>query len=104
MPDDHSHPPPLASAPLPSLVERLTATIESEILEGKLRPGDRLDEASLTRRFDVSRTPIREALREHDRILRAIQKRDASRAATAMRDHVRILGEDALVLAKGLRM
>jgi DNA-binding GntR family transcriptional regulator len=229
MPDDHSHLPPPATAPLPSLVERLTATIESEILEGKLRPGERLDEASLTRRFDVSRTPIREALRllassrlvelrprlgatvaqptvgevvglfelvaelegvaarlavermepdsqaaietahracqqaaagddaaayyrvngdfhgavhqaarnpvlieeiavldkrlapyrrfitfrpgrteealrEHDRILRAILKGDANRAATAMRDHVRILGEDALMLAKGLRM
>jgi DNA-binding GntR family transcriptional regulator len=228
-PDDHSLPPAFEVTAQPSLVERLTASIENEILEGRLKPGERLDEASLTRRFEVSRTPIREALRllassrlvelrprlgatvarptvgevvglfelvaelegvaarlavermepasliaieaahracqraaagsdaaayyrvngdfhraihdaarnqvlveeigvldkrlapyrrfitfrpgrteealkEHDRILRAIRKRDATRAALAMRDHVRILGEDALTLAKGLRM
>ncbi|MFO1057768.1 MAG: GntR family transcriptional regulator [Dongiaceae bacterium] len=228
-PDDHSLPHALQSPHQPSLVERLTATIENEILEGRLKPGERLDEASLTRRFEVSRTPIREALRllassrlvelrprlgatvarptvgevvglfelvaelegvaarlavermeaaslaaieaahsacqlaaggsdaaayyrvngdfhgaihdaarnlvlveeigvldkrlapyrrfitfrpgrteealkEHDQILRALRKRDAGRAALAMRDHVRILGEDALTLAKGLRM
>ena len=215
--------------PQPSLVERLVAVIESEILEGRMKPGDRLDEVALTRRFEVSRTPIREAirllassrlvelrprlgatvarptagevvelfelvaelegiaarlasermddsdlaaieaahqacqlaaggndaaayyqingqfhrtvhraaknlvlveeigmldkrlspyrrfitfrpgrtqaaLREHDEILQAIQARNADRAALAMRDHVRILGEDALVLAKGLRV
>jgi DNA-binding GntR family transcriptional regulator len=219
----------LGPSPQPSLVERLTAEIESEILEGRLKPGERLDEAALTRRFAVSRTPIREALRllassrlvelrprlgatvarptagevvelfelvaelegiaarlaaermdaaalaaigaahqacqqaaggddaaayyqingqfhgaihraarnlalveeiamldkrlspyrrfitfrpgrtqaalrEHDEILRAIQGRDGERAALAMRDHVRILGEDALILAKGLRV
>ena len=215
--------------PSPSLVERLVGVIESEILEGRLKPGDRLDELALTRRFEVSRTPIREALRllsssrlvelrprlgatvaqptagevvelfelvaelegiaarlaaermddadlaaiegahqacqqaaggddaaayyringefhrtihkaaknrvlveeigrldkrlspyrrfitfrpgrtqaalrEHGEILQAIQTRSADRAARAMRDHVRILGEDALVLAKGLRV
>ena len=218
-----------APGPQPSLVERLVGVIESEILEGRLKPGDRLDELALTRRFEVSRTPIREALRllsssrlvelrprlgatvaqptagevvelfelvaelegiaarlaaermddadlaaiegahqacqqaaggddaaayyringefhrtihkaaknrvlveeigrldkrlspyrrfitfrpgrtqaalrEHGEILQAIQTRSADRAARAMRDHVRILGEDALVLAKGLRV
>lgn len=228
-PDDHSHRPAPDLPASPSLVERLTAEIENDILEGRLKPGDRLDEAGLTRRYDVSRTPIREALRllassrlvelrprlgatvarptvgevvglfevvaelegvatrlavermdgpglaaieaahracqaaaagddagayyrvngdfhgavhraarngvlgeeirvldkrlapyrrfitfrpgrteealrEHDQILRAVQKRDATRAALAMRNHVRILGEDALTLAKGLRV
>jgi DNA-binding GntR family transcriptional regulator len=218
-----------APGPQPSLVERLIAVIESEILEGKLKPGDRLDEVALTRRFEVSRTPIREALRllassrlvelrprlgatvarptagevvelfelvaelegiaarfaaermddgdlgaieathqacqlaaggndaaayyringefhrmihkaaknlvlveeigvldkrlapyrrfitfrpgrtqaalrEHDDILQAIQARNSDRAALAMCNHVRILGEDALILAKGLRV
>ena len=37
--------------------------IEDDIVTGKLPPGTKLDEASLCQRFDVSRTPIREALR-----------------------------------------
>lgn len=36
--------------------------LEQEIVEGRLRPGERLDEMTLAGRFDVSRTPIREAL------------------------------------------
>lgn len=36
--------------------------IEAKILNGQLRPGDRLDERSLAESFNVSRTPIREAL------------------------------------------
>ncbi|MCB1468089.1 MAG: GntR family transcriptional regulator [Rhizobiaceae bacterium] len=41
---------------------RLRDAIESEILVGELRPGERLDEASIAARFGVSRTPVREAL------------------------------------------
>ncbi len=36
--------------------------LERDIVEGRYRPGDRLDETMLAERFDVSRTPIREAL------------------------------------------
>lgn len=43
---------------------RLKAQIEEEIATGILRPGTRLDEASLAARFGVSRTPIREALQQ----------------------------------------
>ena len=43
---------------------RLRASLEEEIVTGKLAPGSRLDEVSLARRFGVSRTPIREALFE----------------------------------------
>lgn len=43
---------------------RLRAQIEEEIVTGVLRPGERLDETSLAARFDVSRTPIREALQQ----------------------------------------
>ena len=38
--------------------------LEHEIISGARMPGDRLDEPRLTRQFDVSRTPVREALVE----------------------------------------
>jgi DNA-binding GntR family transcriptional regulator len=42
---------------------RICDAIEDDILTGKLPPGAKLDEVSLSQRFEVSRTPIREALR-----------------------------------------
>lgn len=44
------------------LADRLRESIEEEIATGTLIPGSRLDEAELAKRFNVSRTPIREAL------------------------------------------
>lgn len=46
-----------------TLAIRLRAAIEVEILEGRLKPGTKLDEAALAVQFSVSRTPVREALR-----------------------------------------
>lgn len=46
------------------LAEEVRKTLYDEILAGTLPPGTRLDEVSLAERFGVSRTPIREALRE----------------------------------------
>lgn len=43
--------------------DNLIRILEDDILNAVLRPGERLDEQSLARRFEVSRTPIREALR-----------------------------------------
>jgi DNA-binding GntR family transcriptional regulator len=45
-----------------SLGERLRLGIEADILQGRLAPGDLLDEQSLASRYKVSRTPVREAL------------------------------------------
>lgn len=42
--------------------ERIRALIERDIAEGVLPPGMPLDEKALAARFEVSRTPIREAL------------------------------------------
>lgn len=38
-------------------------SLQAEILDGAIRPGDRLKEADLAERFGLSRTPVREALR-----------------------------------------
>jgi DNA-binding GntR family transcriptional regulator len=43
--------------------DSLIRILEDDILDSRLKPGDRLDEQSLARRFEVSRTPVREALR-----------------------------------------
>jgi DNA-binding GntR family transcriptional regulator len=42
----------------------IRATLQREIETGVLRPGTSLDERALAARFDVSRTPIREALQQ----------------------------------------
>lgn len=42
---------------------KLRDALEDEIVNGLLKPGDRLDEAALAERFKVSRTPIREAFK-----------------------------------------
>ncbi|MBU6190047.1 MAG: GntR family transcriptional regulator [Betaproteobacteria bacterium] len=47
-----------------SLASRLAVALEADIVSGKLRPGTRLDEQALARRFKASRTPVREALRQ----------------------------------------
>jgi DNA-binding GntR family transcriptional regulator len=44
-------------------MSKLADEIESLILSGELAPGSRLDEQGLAQRFEVSRTPVREALR-----------------------------------------
>jgi DNA-binding GntR family transcriptional regulator len=45
-------------------VEQMVRAIADMIVTGVISPGERLDEISLAVRFDVSRTPVREALRE----------------------------------------
>ena len=45
-------------------MERLSSEIAEAIVAGELSPGSRLDEQALAARFGVSRTPVREALRQ----------------------------------------
>jgi DNA-binding GntR family transcriptional regulator len=51
----------------------IAAELESEIVTGVVPAGSRLDEQSLTRRFGVSRTPVREAL--HMLVARSLAER-----------------------------
>ncbi|MGD1878278.1 MAG: GntR family transcriptional regulator [Kiloniellaceae bacterium] len=46
------------------LAQDLRDRLEQEILSGQRAPGSRLDESKLAQHFGVSRTPVREALRE----------------------------------------
>lgn len=49
--------------PRRTLADRLRSEIADEILSGQMVPGEALDEVALARRFGVSRTPVREAIR-----------------------------------------
>lgn len=48
----------------PTLTEKLATAIADGILNGTLAPGLRLDELTLAQQHGVSRTPVREALRQ----------------------------------------
>jgi DNA-binding GntR family transcriptional regulator len=50
----------VSTANSPSLRDR----IEDAIVSGRFRPGDRLEEQALAEQYGVSRTPVREALRQ----------------------------------------
>ncbi|MGV1760485.1 GntR family transcriptional regulator [Rhizobium sp. A22-96] len=45
-------------------VEQMVRAMADMIVTGALLPGEKLDETTLASRFEVSRTPVREALRE----------------------------------------
>jgi len=55
--------PPGVSWPRITRAEELRLQIADEIVRGALAPGAALDESTLARRFEVSRTPVREAIR-----------------------------------------
>jgi len=71
--------------------EELRAQLADDIVRGILIPGQTLDEMELARRFGVSRTPVREAIRQ----LAAsglIETRPHRGAVVARPRHERILG------------
>jgi DNA-binding GntR family transcriptional regulator len=54
----------LPFAPKVTRAEELRRQLADEIVRGVLSPGASLDETGIARRFNVSRTPVREALRQ----------------------------------------
>ena len=67
------------SKPDQSRAQILRDALEDAIVQGEFAPGQRLDESSLTERFGVSRTPVREALQQLAavRLVEMIPKRGA---------------------------
>jgi len=59
-----ARPTPRAALTDPAMEEGLTAQLAEAITQGLFRPGERLTEEGLARRFGVGRTRVREALRE----------------------------------------
>lgn len=47
-----------------NLAAEIQKTLQTEIEEGRIPPGAQLDERAIAERFGVSRTPVREALRQ----------------------------------------
>lgn len=75
-------------------VEHMVRAISGLIVTGSLKPGDKLDEGSLASRFDVSRTPVREALRQLGAM--GLVKREPNRSAvvtTVDADHLNSMFE-----------
>jgi DNA-binding GntR family transcriptional regulator len=62
-----------------TLSEKIHSSLEEAILEGKIKPNDRLVEEELSRTFKISRGPIREAFRllERDGFIKLIPRKGA---------------------------
>jgi DNA-binding GntR family transcriptional regulator len=56
--------PALTPVTATSLADEIAFRLRSDILDGALAPGTRLQQDELCTRFGVSRTPVREALRQ----------------------------------------
>ncbi|MBI1847964.1 MAG: GntR family transcriptional regulator [Candidatus Rokubacteria bacterium] len=67
------------SQPRPSLAEHVYASLRRALVEREFDPGEPLTEHELCRRFKVSRTPVREALKklERDHLVRVVPKKGA---------------------------
>jgi DNA-binding GntR family transcriptional regulator len=82
---------PPRAGPRKTLAEELRLQLADAIVRGVLEPGVALDETELARRFAVSRTPVREAIR----LLAAsglVEARPHRGAVVARPDEARLLG------------
>ena len=48
---------------MPTIAAQISQQLAEDIISGVLPPGEKLEEPALAQRFQVSRTPVREALR-----------------------------------------
>lgn len=85
-----------------TLAENLRHLIADEIMTGLLAPGMSLDETELARRFGVSRTPVREAIRLLD-ASGLVETRPHRAAVVAKPSPVRLVGMfEAMAELEGL--
>ena len=90
--------PSAASSPSPTLSETIRVRLADEITSGHLAPGAEIDEQAVAERFGVSRTPVREALRDLAALgLVEIEPRRGVRVAAITADR---LGEMFEVMAE----
>lgn len=90
----------------PDLVDHVTARLRDAILTGALAPGGRLVEEQLAAQLDVSRAPVREALRmlEYDGLVTALGRRGRFVTVLSAKDawEVYTLRESLEAMAFGL--
>jgi DNA-binding GntR family transcriptional regulator len=79
---------PISPRAHPTFADEVTRVLRAAILEGRLVPGQRLTEPELAQRLGVSRTPIREALREleHEGLLQRVPGRGTVVAEISSQD------------------
>lgn len=90
----------------PDLVDHVTSRLRDAILTGALAPGGRLVEEQLAAQLEVSRAPVREALRmlEYDGLVTALGRRGRFVSVLSARDawEVYTLRENLEAMAFGL--
>src|SRR3954451_7687434 len=87
-----------ATSSSPTLSEAMRVRLADEITSGHLKPGGEIDEQAVAERFGVSRTPVREALRDLAALgLVEIEPRRGVRVATLTSER---LGEMFEVMAE----
>ncbi|OGP62152.1 MAG: hypothetical protein A2170_10685 [Deltaproteobacteria bacterium RBG_13_53_10] len=71
-----------------TLPQKIYASLEEAILQGKVKPGDRLIEDDLSSRFGISRGPIREAFRlmERDGLIQVVPRKGAIVKSISLED------------------
>ena len=71
-----------------TLREQILSTIRGAIVNGQIRPGTRIMEPELAERFGISRTPIREAIRqlESEGLISVIPRKGAIVASISPQD------------------
>lgn len=82
------------------LVDQVTERLRDQILSGALSPGTRLLQERLAQQLDVSRTPLREALRmlEKDGLVRTVETSNTVEVVQLSRQDARELYEIRAVL------
>jgi len=71
---------PAAGRPAESLRQRVYTSLKDAVLSGELKPGEIVSEIEIARRWEISRAPIREAIRqlEQENLVRSSPRRSAT--------------------------